>query len=136
MDLARERAVQAVCLEAIRSGIVHSAHDCADGGLAVALAECCMTGPGTPLGARLEIPGDFRADARLFGESASRIILSVRPADVEQVEQIARARSVPCRRLGDVGGDLLVLQGQGVSIALPIGTVHHAWSTGLSRFGE
>jgi len=136
VDLARERAVQDVCLEAIRSGIVRSAHDCADGGLAVALAECCVTGPGTPLGARLEIPGDFRADARLFGESASRIILSVCPADVEQVERLARTRNVPCRRLGDVGGDLLALRGQGFSIALPIGTIHHAWSTGLSRLME
>jgi len=56
LDFDRERAVQAVCLEAIRAGLVQSAHDCADGGLAVALAECCMTGPSAPHGARLTIP--------------------------------------------------------------------------------
>jgi phosphoribosylformylglycinamidine synthase len=132
LDLVRERAVQAVCLDAIRAGIVRSAHDCADGGLAVALAECCVTGPGL-LGARLTIGGDLRPDTQLFGESASRIILSVRPADAPRVERIAREHGVPCRRLGEVGGDALALGGRGFSFSLPVFTIHEMWSTGLSR---
>jgi phosphoribosylformylglycinamidine synthase len=133
LDLDRERGVQAVCLEAIRAGLVRSAHDCADGGLAVALAECCMTGPGTALGARLTIPGDLRPDTLLFGESASRIVLSVRPSDVAGVEQIARGQAVPCRRLGEVGGEALALGGKGFAFSLPIRTVRDTWATGLSR---
>ena len=133
LDLDRERGVQTVCLEATRAGLVRSAHDCADGGLAVALAECCMTGPGAPLGARLTIPGDLRPDTLLFGESASRIILSVRPTDVAGVEQIARGQGVPCRRLGEVGGDALALDGTGFAISLPVQTIRETWSTGLSR---
>jgi phosphoribosylformylglycinamidine synthase len=133
LDLARERAVQGVCLDAIRSGVVRSAHDCADGGLAVALAECCMTGPGEPLGANLDLPGDFRPDATLFAESASRIVLSVRPNDVAGVERIAREQGVPYRRLGEVGGAVFALRGTGFSVSLPVATLREAWSTGLSR---
>ncbi len=133
LDLARERAVQQVCLEAIRAGIVTSAHDCADGGLAVALAECCMTGPGPRLGAALALPGEMRPDASLFGESASRIVVSVRPGQVERLRAMARRQGVPCTELGVVSGDHLALRGQGFSLLLPVEALHWAWSTGLSR---
>jgi phosphoribosylformylglycinamidine synthase len=133
LDLTRECAVQAVCLEAIRCGVARSAHDCADGGLAVALAECCMTGPDQPLGADLKLPGELRPDATLFAESASRIVLSVRPGDVARVERIAQEHAVPCRRLGEVGGGALTLRGEGFSMSLPVGSVREAWATGLSR---
>ena len=133
LDLARECAAQAACLAAIRAGLVRSAHDCADGGLAVALAECCVTGPGLPLGARVATGSDLRPDAQLFAESASRIILSVRPDDTARVERIAGEHRVPCRRLGEVGGDALALQGKGFSFSLPVATIREAWSTGLSR---
>jgi phosphoribosylformylglycinamidine synthase len=134
LDLARERAVQAACLAAIRAGLVRSAHDCADGGLAVALAECCVTGPGLPLGARLATDSDHRPDAQLFAESASRIVLSVRPNDAARVERIAGEYRVPCRRLGEVGGDALALHGRGFSFSLPVDAVREAWSTGLWRW--
>jgi len=133
LDLARERAVQAACLAAIRAGLVRSAHDCADGGLAVALAECCATGPGSPLGARVTTDSDLRPDAQLFAESASRIVLSVRPGDTARVEQIAGEHGAPCRRLGEVGGDVLAISGNGCSLSLPVGTIRETWSTGLSR---
>ena len=133
LDLGRERAVQEVCLEAIRAGIVSSAHDCADGGLAVALAECCMTGPDEQLGARLDLPGDLRADAQLFGESASRIVVSVRPGGAERLRAMAGRQGVPCVELGVVGGDDLVLQGRGFTFQLPVEAIHWAWSTGLAR---
>ena len=55
MDLAVEKSVQTACLRAIREGIVSSAHDLAEGGLAVALAESCISGPGEPLGAEIEL---------------------------------------------------------------------------------
>jgi phosphoribosylformylglycinamidine synthase len=133
LDLDRERAVQATCLAAIRADLIRSAHDCADGGLAVALAECCATGPESPLGARVTIGGDLRPDARLFAESASRIILSVRPGDAARVAQIAGERGVPCQRLGEVGGDVLTIVGNGCSLSVPVATIREEWSTGLSR---
>jgi phosphoribosylformylglycinamidine synthase len=133
LDLVRERAVQAVCLLAIQAGLVRSAHDCADGGLAVSLAECCMTGPGEALGASVTVPGELRPDALLFAESASRILLSVRPGDAARVERVAHEHAVPCRRLGEVGGDALAVSGKGFAFSLPLESLRETWATGLSR---
>jgi phosphoribosylformylglycinamidine synthase II len=137
LDLARERAVQATCLEAIQAGLVTSAHDCAEGGLAVALAECCATapegGPGELLGARVELPGELRPDALLFGESASRIVLGVRAQAVEQVQAIARRHGAPCAVLGTVGGEALVVQGRGVALRLAVTALREQWQGGLER---
>jgi phosphoribosylformylglycinamidine synthase len=133
LDLGRERAVQQACLAAIRAGIVSSAHDCSDGGLAVALAESCVTAPAARLGATLEIPGEMRPDALLFGESASRIVVSVPPEQVERLRAIAREHRVPCAVLGAVGGDHLALRGRRFNFHLSVKALHWAWSTGLSR---
>ncbi|MEQ9369322.1 MAG: phosphoribosylformylglycinamidine synthase subunit PurL [Coleofasciculus chthonoplastes F3-SA18-01] len=81
VDFELERRVQAACREGIRRSFLHSAHDCAEGGLAVALAECCISGG---LGAEIEFglteaSLERRWDEILFGESASRILVSVKP---------------------------------------------------------
>jgi phosphoribosylformylglycinamidine synthase len=133
LDLERERGVQQACLAAIRAGIVSSAHDCADGGLAVTLAECCLAAPGARLGANLTLPGDMRPDALLFGESASRIVVSVRPEHAEELRAIARRHGASCAELGVAGGDHLTLRGEGFSLRVPVEAIHWAWSTGLSR---
>jgi phosphoribosylformylglycinamidine synthase len=133
LDLLRERAVQAVVLEAIEHGLARSAHDCSDGGLSVALAECCVTGPAV-LGATADLPGDFRPDAVLFGETASRIVVSVAAGDASRLEAIAARHGVPCHRLGVVGGAQLVLRTKSVRCAAPVAALHDAWATGLSRF--
>jgi phosphoribosylformylglycinamidine synthase len=125
--------VQETCLAAIRAGIVASAHDCADGGLAVALAECCMAGPGPRRGARVELSGDMRPDALLFGESASRILLSVRPDSAEGLEAMARGHGVPCARLGVVERSVLMIRGRRFTLNVPVEKAHAAWSTGLRR---
>jgi phosphoribosylformylglycinamidine synthase len=77
--------------------------------------------------------GDLRPDAQLFAESASRIVLSVRRGDVARVEQIAAEHGVPCRRLGEVGGDVLALSANGCAFSLPVETIRETWRTGLSR---
>jgi phosphoribosylformylglycinamidine synthase len=125
--------VQQACLAAIRAGIVSSAHDCAEGGLAVTLAECCLVPRAAGLGARLEVPGDMRPDALLFGESASRVVVSVRPEHAEKLRAIARRHGVSCAKLGVAGGDHLTLRGKGFTLRLPVEAIHRAWSTGLSR---
>lgn len=76
VDFDLERAVQQCCRDGIRQGWVRSAHDCAEGGLAVALAECCIGGN---FGAELTLEVKQRFDLSLFGESASRIIVSLKP---------------------------------------------------------
>jgi phosphoribosylformylglycinamidine synthase len=134
LDLAREWAVQQVCLEAIRDGGVSSAHDCAEGGLAVALAECCVSGPESRMGAALKLAGELRPEALLFGESASRIVVSVRPTQADNLRAIARRSEVPCVELGRVGGQSLEVRGKRWDIRLPVETMAAVWTAGLSHF--
>lgn len=106
LNLELEKKVQKFVLEEIQSGIIKSAHDCSEGGLAVALAECCISGG---IGAEITMVRRFRGDALLFGESQSRIIISVnRDKGVELVKKLVDA-GVPYTQLGSVGGDSLVM---------------------------
>ncbi len=101
-DLARERAVISTVLSAIRAGVVTSAHDCSDGGLAVAIAECVMANPEEMLGADLDLEAWDRLPVRalLFGEAQGRIIVS--SGDASRVLEIAAANGVPARVIGSV----------------------------------
>lgn len=122
-DLARERAVIDTVLEAIRARVVTSAHDCADGGLAVALAECMMANPTAMFGASVDVSAwkslPFRAV--LFGEAQGRVIVST--ADPERVLAIAASHGVPARRIGTVApaADGLIVTGgdRAVSVDVP-----------------
>ncbi len=106
MDFVREKSVQAAALALIRSGFVKSAHDCSEGGLAVALAECCISGK-KPLGAHVQLS---EATPRvLFNESASRILLSVAGNSAAAALALLEWRGVPARRIGVVGGPRLVI---------------------------
>ncbi len=110
IDLERERRVQAACRAAIQRGLVRAAHDCSDGGLAVALAEMAIGGPGVPLGAAVTLERSMRADALLFGETQSRILLAIPPSAVPGVLEAARTHGAPARLVGRVGGDRLVIR--------------------------
>jgi phosphoribosylformylglycinamidine synthase len=109
LDLAAEAALQRLLVAAAARGLLRSAHDVADGGLAVALAEACLTGPGR-LGAEVDLgagsgPGrEVRPDALLFGETASRAVLSAAPEDVAALEALAASLGVPFRAAGRVRG--------------------------------
>ena len=94
-------------LEAAGAGLLRSAHDCADGGLAVALAECSFRGEEPGLGGRFDLPGSLRPDVLLFSESPSRMIVTTR--DEARLRATAHRHGVPCARLGVVGGDVLAL---------------------------
>ncbi len=132
IDLARERAVQRACLEAIRLGIIRSAHDCSDGGLAVALAESCMGGEGASIGIDVELDGTMRPDALLFGESQSRIILSLKESDWPRLQAISAAHRVPLQRLGTVGGTRFRLRLPTATLDLSIKEIEQAWRGGLA----
>jgi len=126
IDLELEQAVQAVCLEAARQGLLSSAHDCADGGLAVALAESCLAG-----GIGIDASGltaSGRLDAVLFGELQSRIVVSLPPASEADLLAIAARLGVPVVRLGIVGGTALRLAGL---IDLPLERLRSVYEAGL-----
>jgi phosphoribosylformylglycinamidine synthase len=130
IDLRLERAVQQTCLKAAEKGILHSAHDISDGGLAVALAECCIAGPDRPLGARIELREVMRGDALLFGESQSRIVVSVNEADLPRLRQIAEKEAAPLQVIGEVGGAQLSLQ---PFAQIAVDEAKSLWSQGLER---
>jgi len=101
-DLPREKATIDALLEAIRAGAVRSAHDCSDGGLAVALAECCIADPDGTIGAEIELSkwSSLPLRALLFGEAQARIIVSTRES--QAVLEIARKHGVSARVIGQV----------------------------------
>src|SRR5262249_42017790 len=128
-----ERAVQAACPAAIEAGYVRSAHDCAEGGIAVALAECCITGP-QRLGAVVRLSGTGRVDETLFGEAPSRILVTVAPGDTERLMRIVGEWAVPVNVLGRVAGDRLDGQVEsGARVSLSVETLADAFENGLAR---
>ncbi|WP_341346562.1 phosphoribosylformylglycinamidine synthase subunit PurL [Paenibacillus sp. FSL H3-0469] len=105
LDLATERKLLDAVLAAIRSGVVRSAHDLSEGGLAGALAESCISGS---TGANIELSaGGLRPDVALFSESQSRIILTSAPEHAEELKAAVAAYGVPVEIIGTVGGERL-----------------------------
>jgi phosphoribosylformylglycinamidine synthase len=140
LNLDAEKAAQACVLRLIRAGLVHSAHDCADGGLAVTLAESCLSSPIRRLGAVVRLrPNGLRRDSLLFGESQSRVVLSVNPAQADRVLQAARDLGVAAEAIGTVTGDRLVIEvaadrwGLGCRLDVDLKTLHESWSRSLER---
>lgn len=106
LDLEREHHTQQTVLAAIRKGLVQSAHDVADGGLAIALAECCIVNRKQQLGIQADINiNTKRPEWFLFSESQSRFILSVKPENQNAIETLMRENKLEIAHLGTVGGD-------------------------------
>jgi phosphoribosylformylglycinamidine synthase len=101
VSLEGETALQTAVLAMIRAGVVRSAHDTAEGGLAVALAESAFGE--APFGIDVELTDDLPVNALLFGEAQGRIVLSCADGDVDDVLAIAREHNVPAKRIGTVG---------------------------------
>ena len=128
IDLDLEANVQAACLEAIHRGAVRSAHDLADGGLAVAVVECCIAGE---IGASLDLaeaPG--RRDALYFGEDPSRIIVSVVADAARELEEICSRHEAPLRAIGRVGGDRISAP---PDIDITLAAATGLWKNGLAN---
>ena len=129
IDLELEVALQRLVRQSIRVGLLRSAHDLAEGGLATAVAESAFRGG---LGARLAggwLDAGDRLDVALFGEAQSRIIVSVDPADAGALVARAAEAGVPCAQLGSVGGDRLALGPVDIGLA----EAQAVWSAGLAR---
>ncbi len=111
LDLELEKAVQRGVREMVREGLVESAHDCAEGGLGVALAECCVLAQPSPLGAVVKLDSSLRPEALLFGEEPSRVLVSFDPNRQSEVEEAARRAGAPFAILGITGGQRLKVEG-------------------------
>jgi len=129
IDLDAEKRLIDAVLEAIRDGLVASAHDLSEGGLAVALAECCMSGH---LGASVDFRCDLRPDIALFSESQSRILLSAPPEKADQLERQLTERGVPVQKLGLVGGgDLIVRVNGRPAIRAAVSDLEKIWKDAI-----
>jgi phosphoribosylformylglycinamidine synthase II len=128
IDLDLEVRLQQAVLAAMDGGLVAAAHDCAEGGLAVALAEMCLAADAGLEASGLELAG--RMDAALFGEAPSRIVVTAPPSAGDKLAEIASARGVPIARIGRMGGRRLVL---GRHIDLTLAALVQAHGGGLER---
>jgi phosphoribosylformylglycinamidine (FGAM) synthase-like enzyme len=135
LDLEAERAVQTACLRAAEAGLWRSAHDCSDGGLAVALAECCFSSLNREaFGADIDITGDHDVVTRLFSETPSRIIVSFDESALGDIEEIVAAASCPMTLLGHVGSDRLRIESDGEEvIQVDVTELERAWRSSLKN---
>jgi phosphoribosylformylglycinamidine synthase len=135
VDFDLEKSVQQACRHGITQGWVNAAHDCAEGGLSVAIAEMAIAGQ---LGAEINLPdSEQRLDNLLFGESSSRIVVTVAPANQSAWENYLASQSFPWQKLGVVGseqGNLTLLDGQNNPlIDLPVSALIEPWQTAIAR---
>jgi phosphoribosylformylglycinamidine synthase len=131
LEFVRELAVQNAAHELIRTGLVQSAHDCSEGGIAVALAECCF-GAGQRFGADIDLSdASARADVILFNESQSRIVISVRAEQADTA--IRQLGNIPHRRLGVVGGNDLNIRVARETLSWPVAQLYDDWYFAIER---
>ncbi len=109
LNLERELQLQRAILSAIESGLIASAHDISEGGIATAIAECCVGNRELPLGATLQIPIKTRTDFSLFSESQSRVVVSIKPENRSAFERVIAKADVPLTYLGKVTSDKLTI---------------------------
>lgn len=129
IDLELERRLHRCCLEAVKRGLINSAHDCSEGGLAVALAESCLVNHLGFIGDGWGIEG--RLDAALFGEAQARIIVSVPPRAAWKLQRLAARWQIGVKRLGTVGGERLTIKGY---IDLSLKELGEPWWYGLEKW--
>ena len=140
VDLEAAQTLHATLLGLIYTGSVKSAHDCSEGGLAVCVAESCITqqiARETPrlIGATVDLSAftDTRLDALLFGETQSRVIITCKPLDATKVIERAKLMGVPAARVGTVGGEVLSVKTAGGEFTAPVSELHDAWWNAIAR---
>jgi phosphoribosylformylglycinamidine synthase subunit PurL len=136
VDLAHEIKIQNAVRDLIRERLVNSAHDCSEGGLAVALTECCFN-PEKLFGAEIDLEaGNAPATTALFNESQSRVVISVAPENLQKTMSILQEREIPCQQLGEVGGDQLRIRVGSERFSWPIAVLHDDWRNAIRRAVE
>lgn len=129
LDLDTEKTLLAGVLGAIQSGLVQSAHDLSEGGLAVALAESCISGS---IGAQVSLSTQLRSDVAFFSESQSRILLSASREQADKLEAYLSERGVPVTRIGSVGGEsLAVTINDAQAVNEPVEGLRQVWEDAI-----
>jgi phosphoribosylformylglycinamidine synthase subunit PurL len=121
LNLSLEKEIQDFCRKAIEKDLLASAHDCSLGGLAIALAESCIK---SGLGAEIDFKTNIRSDCTLFGESQSRIVVTVNPMKTYELVKYAQRKGIPFQQIGSVKGKNLKINEW---INLPVGKLEKAW---------
>ena len=140
MNLEKEKTLHTTLLGLIQSGLVKSAHDCSEGGLAVALAEGCISqhiARETPrlIGATMDLTAfkDVRLDALLFGETQGRVVISVKAVDATKVVERAKLMGVPAAKIGTVGGIELSIAAGAAKLTWGLPELHDLWWNSIAR---
>jgi phosphoribosylformylglycinamidine synthase len=138
VDLDAEKALQQLLVAAARESLIRSAHDCAEGGVAVTLAECAF-GSGD-IGLNVDVPAvdasrEWGSTATLFSESASRVVVSVAPEHLAGFLQRAKNLGVPARDIGTTGGDRISVSINGqLAIDLALSEAETIWDSALEKY--
>jgi phosphoribosylformylglycinamidine synthase len=159
-DLETAGTLHATLLGLIQSGLVKSAHDCSEGGMAVCLAESCISqlvARETPrlIGATVELSivaaprqsadnqdqsaalsrgaATMRIDALLFGETQSRVVITCQPLDAVKVIERAKLMGVPAVLIGKVGGGQLTIKTAAAEFSAPVAELHDVWWNAIAR---
>jgi phosphoribosylformylglycinamidine synthase subunit PurL len=139
-DLEKEKELHGALRSLIYAGGIKSAHDCSEGGLAVALAECCISqqvARETPrlIGAQIDLSGfaNVRDDALLFGEAQTRVVISTTALDAVKVMERAKILGVKATRLGTVGGETLTIKTGAAELAWQTAELHDLWWNSIAR---
>lgn len=134
INFALEKKIQEFILKAIEEGMLQSAHDLSEGGLAVALAEGCME---RKLGASIETKTELRKDILLFSESQSRFLITVKPQNLQLITEMIENAEIPCEVLGKVQRDMLEININGEKvIKQPVSQIEKAWRGALKCLME
>jgi phosphoribosylformylglycinamidine synthase len=140
LDLGQEAALQRVLVEGAQAGLIRSSHDCAEGGLAVTLAECCFDsslGVEVDLAAVAPAPAGYTEIATLFAESPSRAVVSVGARRVDALLAMAASAGIAAREIGRVKGDRIRMSIEGqVVIDEPVADVEQVWATAIDTWFE
>jgi phosphoribosylformylglycinamidine synthase len=133
LDLETERRVQRAVRAAVSAELVTAAHDCSEGGVAVALAEGCITGREL-VGCEAVLPAGARADLTLFGEGPSRVVVTVEAARAREFEALMAESAIPWRWIGTTGGERLGIRiGTETLVDVATRQLEQAWRTGFER---
>ena len=124
IDLSAETALIEVLVQASEAGLLKSAHDCSDGGLAVALAESAIAGE---VGVSIDQPVSGRLDAALFGEAGGRAVVSLDPSQAGRLAELASKNGLVATKIGTVGSDRVIIAG----IDIPLADAAETWTTAL-----
>ncbi len=129
LDLDQELKLINVLLKASERGIINSAHDISEGGVAVAISECCFT-PKGPIGVEVKVPQLIRKDAVLFSETQGRALVSLNDQNLNKLKELTESLDLPMETIGRVSGTRLLIEDL---IDIPVAKAYNTWAQGFEN---